>query len=215
MDASSVKPESSRAARMAAQTRADILDAARVLFVRDGYSATSIADIAQEANVAVQTIYSRLGSKRAILMALVDRIDQEAGLDEVVPEIFRATDPARTLALFVGLTRRFQERCGDVIGALFGAVGAEADIGAFVEEGRHRHRDGAQRVIARIQSLGDLRDGLGEREAAALLTAATTHEAWRELRLHGGLDWDAAEALVTTTLRAALLGPEESPIRGR
>jgi AcrR family transcriptional regulator len=191
---------------MAAQTRADILDAARVLFVRDGYSATSIAGIAKEADVAVQTIYSRLGSKRAILMALVDRIDEEAGLGEIVPEIMRTTDPAQALGLYVGLTRRFQERCGDVIGALFGAVGAEPDIDAFVEEGRHRHRDGAQRVIAHMLRHGDLRDGLGEHEAAALATVATTPEAWRELRVHGGLDWDDAEALVTSTLRTALLG---------
>lgn len=76
---------SSRSERMAAQTRADILDAARMLFGRDGYSATSINDIAREAGVSVQTIYARLGSKRGMLVALVDRIDDEVGMAETRP----------------------------------------------------------------------------------------------------------------------------------
>ena len=63
---------------MADQTRRDILQTARQLFARQGYAATSVTDIAGEAGVAVQTIYARLGSKRGMLMALIDLIDEEA-----------------------------------------------------------------------------------------------------------------------------------------
>ncbi len=44
-------------------TRRRIADAARRLFFRDGYAATTIARIATEADVAVQTVYAVYGSK--------------------------------------------------------------------------------------------------------------------------------------------------------
>jgi hypothetical protein len=43
--------------------------------------------------VAVQTIYSRLGSKRGMLMALIDLIDAESGVAERVAEVFAARTP--------------------------------------------------------------------------------------------------------------------------
>ena len=45
--------------RQALQTRDRIADAARLLFARDGYSATSIDAIATEAGVAVRTVIRR------------------------------------------------------------------------------------------------------------------------------------------------------------
>ena len=72
---------------MADQTRRDILHTARELFARQGYAATSVTDIAREAGVAVQTIYARLGSKRGMLMALIDLIDQEAGAGDLAAAV--------------------------------------------------------------------------------------------------------------------------------
>ena len=46
---------------MADQTRRESLEAARRLFAERGYVGTSVADIAAEAGVAVQTIYARHG----------------------------------------------------------------------------------------------------------------------------------------------------------
>lgn len=196
---------SPRSERMAAQTRADILDAARTLFGRDGYSATSINDIARKAGVSVQTIYARLGSKRGMLVALVDRIDEEVGLAEVRPLLEGATDPAELLELYVGLTRRFHERCGDVIGALLAAVGAEPDIAAFAAEGRQRHRFGCNVVVQRLATLDALTPILTEPEAIATLTLLTAHESWMELYREAGLSWDDAERVVLTLVRTALL----------
>lgn len=190
---------------MAAQTREEILDAARRLFAQDGYSATSVGDVAQEAGVAVQTIYSRLGSKRGILLGLVDRIEAEAGTGETVPKIFAEPNPRASLDLYVGLTRQFQERCGDIIGTLFAAVGAEPDIAAFAAEGRDRHRSGGRQMADHLARLGALRDGVSIDDAAALLTVVTAGESWVELHEHFGYSWDDAQALLAGRLAAALL----------
>ena len=50
----------------AAATRRSILDAAHALFVADGYAATTIQAIADDAGVAVQTVYAVFGNKRRL-----------------------------------------------------------------------------------------------------------------------------------------------------
>lgn len=54
------------------QTRQRITSAATALFVRDGFLTTTMAAIAAEAAVAVQTLYLSFGNKSAILTAAFD-----------------------------------------------------------------------------------------------------------------------------------------------
>ena len=52
---------SPRRAEQAAATRREVLSAARELFITNGYSATTIADIAARARVSLDTIYATAG----------------------------------------------------------------------------------------------------------------------------------------------------------
>lgn len=197
-----------RRERMAQQTRGDILRAARRLFAERGYAATSINDIAEEAGVAIQTIYARLGSKRGMLLALIDLIDEEAGVGPLAAEVISAPTPLATLRAGVRLTRRFQERCGDIIEALFTGIGADPELADAVAEGQRRHREGARATIDRIQALRGLRNDVSPRQAQALFALSTNHEAWRELIRGYQLDWDPAESMLLDALSRALLAPQ-------
>jgi AcrR family transcriptional regulator len=190
---------------MAAQTRRDILRTARRLFAERGYVATSVGDIAEAAGVAVQTIYARLGSKHGMLTALLDLIDEESGVREGAAAVLAATRPKEVLRAQIRLSRAFQERCGDVIGALFAAAAVEPDLADAVAEGRRRHRDGARITVDRIAELGGLRGHLPAAHAAAVLSAATAHHAWQELVQAQGLTWEQAEASLNDALGRALL----------
>ena len=190
---------------MAQQTRRDILTAARRLFAERGYVATSIADVATEADVAVQTIYTRLGSKRGMLIALIDLIDEEAAVRQHVEEVQRAQTPLEALTAGVRLTRAFQERCGDIIASLFSAAGAEPELAEAVAEGQRRHREGARITIERIDQLAGRRDDVPSKSAQALFALSTSHEAWRELIHSYGLGWDQAEVWLRDALARALL----------
>lgn len=209
MDESSVK-HLSRAEQMAAHTRDDILSAARRLFAERGYSGTSIQDIAAEAGVAVQTIYSRLGSKSGMLFALVDKIQDESGMSAKLPRIFGATTATEVVRGYVAVTRGFQENCGDVIGALFSSVGAAPELDDFVAEGRRRHRDGAKKVVELLEKFQSLAPGLTSQAAVAFLAATTSYEAWAELRT-AGLGWDDIEQVLADTLCRALLAADAVP----
>src|SRR5690348_1268798 len=123
-----------RRQRQAEATRRDIVQAARRLFADKGYAATSMSDIAREADVAVQTIYASCGSKRELVVSLVDFIDEEADVAELAAKAAASEKPRETIALSVHLTRQLMERCGDIIGALLSAALVEPDAAAAIEE---------------------------------------------------------------------------------
>src|SRR4051812_29428978 len=137
----------SRRAKQALATRADILQAARRLFTEKGYAATSMADIAAEADVAVQTIYASCGSKRALVSALVDFIDEEADVPALNEELRAATDPHAVIAIAARLTRQLQERFGDMIRALASAAAVEPAAAEAMAEGQRRHRAGVAGLV--------------------------------------------------------------------
>ena len=196
-----------RRERMAIQTRRDILQTARRLFAERGYAATSVNDIAEEASVAVQTIYARLGSKRGIVIALLEVIDEEAGVREAAAAIAAGSTPADVLRTQNRLTRDLQERCGDIVSALIAAAALEPEVEQVVAEGRRRHRHGARFTIDRIAELGGLRRDLPPDHAIALLSAATAHDAWYELVHAHKLSWDQAEQTLNDALTRAILRP--------
>src|SRR5688572_27541076 len=87
----------SRRQLQAEATRRDILAAARRLFAERGYAATSMAAIAEAAGAAVQTVYDSVGPKRAILLALNDVLDEEAGVGPMWRRIAETSDPEQLI----------------------------------------------------------------------------------------------------------------------
>src|SRR5690349_2995305 len=59
--------DSSRRKRQAEQTRAEVLVAAMQLFNERGWAETTLADVAEAAGVAVETIYKGFRSKKQLL----------------------------------------------------------------------------------------------------------------------------------------------------
>ncbi len=65
--------EGSRSDRRRARTANAIRDAGERLFIGRGYSATTMEDLAEEADVAVGSIYAHFGSKEGVYGALIER----------------------------------------------------------------------------------------------------------------------------------------------
>ena len=62
-----------RQARRKARTASAILDAAERLFVSRGYQATTVEQLADEADVAVGSLYGHFGGKDGVYAAVIDR----------------------------------------------------------------------------------------------------------------------------------------------
>src|SRR6476619_3599739 len=112
------KQPSTLRARQAQLTRDEILGAARRLFAENGYSRTSVRDIAEAAGVSSQTVYDSIGSKQAIVARLNDLIDVEADIAAIASTGARSGDPEQVLAVQAKVLRSILEHCGDIIRAL-------------------------------------------------------------------------------------------------
>lgn len=194
-------------------THREIVQAARRLFAKHGYAGTTIVDIAREAGVAIQTIYSSAGSKHALLRELNDLIDEEAGVAELEAQMAAANDPRQMLRLCVRLSRQVIERCGDIIATVIAASGSEPEMAAILEEGRRRHRAGMQRVAEALSQSGALRRELSADAAGRYMAVLTSNETYLSLGRDFGLSFDGAEAWACTTLEALLFGGDTAADR--
>jgi AcrR family transcriptional regulator len=154
--------DSPRRREQAAATRAAILDAALKLFERQGYSATSVGAIAEEAGVALKTVYAVFGTKSGVLGALRSRLVR--GSDEPVPvaqrEWFRAVleepDPRQRLALFAHAAAALKDRAGAIFEIIRHAAPADPEIGAMWDEFMRDFYENQRLVVERFHADGVL-----------------------------------------------------------
>src|SRR5688572_1297452 len=106
------------ARRRNTETEARIAAAATTLFCAEGYVDTTMAAIAAEARVAVQTLYLRHGSKAAVLSAALDvaiagdaePIALEARTDDFFVRALGEPDAGRAIALWAHGARSICDR---------------------------------------------------------------------------------------------------------
>jgi AcrR family transcriptional regulator len=196
----------------AEQTRRRVIQAARHLFASKGYSATSVHDLAAEAGVAVQTIYSSLGGKRGALLALNDLVDEEAEVAVHAGRLRQARDPRVAVGIAVRLTRNIAERCGDLVQAIRTGALTEPDMAEVLTEGFRRHRMGTRALARNLESHHALRHGVDAGRAAAILGSMTSVETWASMTGEHGWTFDETEAWLTSMLRNQLFGdPLDAP----
>lgn len=161
----------------------------RTLFARQGYSQTSMVEIAEAAGVSVQTIYDSVGSKAALVLALNDLIDEEGDVAALVRRIPDLEDPSELLQIPISINRNIGERCQDILDALFSGAAIEPELAKLRAESLRRHRSGCGRVAARLEQLGALRPGLDLEEAGDVIAALSSPQVSRLFVVEYGWDW--------------------------
>jgi AcrR family transcriptional regulator len=212
--------ESPRRREQAEATRRAILDAARLRFERDGYVATTIAAIAEEANVSAKTIYTAFETKSGVLRALWhlllrgDEEERPVGERGWFQEVLDEPDPERQLRLNARNARRVKARAGAMLGVIRDAAAVDADAAALwarIESDFHANQ-GA--VVASIDAKGALRPGLGADRATDVLWTLNHPDVWLLL---AGRGWtpEEFESWFADASCAELLGPSvSSPVAG-
>ena len=71
-DAPTRSYDSTHRRAMADQNQRSVFAAASKLFATRGWAATGMRDVAREAGVSVETVYGAAGSKRALLLRVID-----------------------------------------------------------------------------------------------------------------------------------------------
>ena len=140
--------------RRATQLR--VVEAARRLFLTKGYAATTMAEIAREAGVAVQSVYSA-GQSKADLLHLVTDL-AVAGDDQQVmllerPDfaaIANESDPERQVRMIAALIAATLERLAPVWVAYREAAAVDAKAAANLVAAHHRRHETFAGMIGMI-----------------------------------------------------------------
>jgi len=142
--------------RQALATRVQVTDAARRLFAAQGYVATTIAAIAAEADIPVQTIYSAFGSKMRILTELANRVVGTIDPMRRHEEALAQADPAAGLRINAAVQREQYEAMYDIIAVFEQAAQTDREVAAAVqsildnrERAFRRHLTGIKRHLSR------------------------------------------------------------------
>lgn len=171
-----------RRQQQAERTRQAILSAARRLFVTRGYRATTIQAIAQGAQVASQTVYAAFGSKRQMLIALLDRMAADADLPQLQHDLASAGgDTSRQLRQLLAFTGRFYASGADLIDLARTVSGVEPDLAVMWQTGEERRYRAHSDLIDQWVGAGRLPAGVAARDAHALLWALSGPDVFRLL----------------------------------
>jgi AcrR family transcriptional regulator len=185
-------------------TRRRIADAARARFAQAGYAATTLAAIATEAGVAVQTVYAVYGSKRGILHALRETAMLQPEAEELYAQAMAAPNADERLERFASSIRRRWETSADIVAIHRDAAGVDPEIRAGVARTLERRRGGLHALAAALE--GEYRPGVNRARAAALLDLLTMPEGYLELISVHGWTPDEYERWLAATLARELLG---------
>lgn len=183
---------STRRQAQARQTRQQITDAARTLFAQRGYAGATIEAIAQEANVAPETIYAVFGSKRKILSHLLDvsvRGDDQPVdiLQRPEPQaVFHEKDQRHQLHMFAVSITGIMERVAPVFEIMRIAAKTEPEIADLVQQSLQRRWQNMEALVQHVAANGSLRNGLTAAQGADIVWTLTSAEVFRLLTVDRG-----------------------------
>ena len=199
----------------ARKTRAAVLQAAYARFLSVGYASTTLAAVAADASVSIDTVYKTFGSKRGLLAAVMDVNvggDDEpvAVLDRELPQRMRAEPDQRVqVAMFATGMAGELERMRPLDDVLRSAAAVDPEVAAARREQNDRQRHAAMTIVVGwIRARGPLRDGLDLDTAVDVVWALTSPELHHMLLDARGWDRARYEDWLRHTLELSLLPPE-------
>lgn len=209
----SVKParryDSSRRRQRAEANRSRIVEVAERAFLRDGYATATIAAIAKEAGVSVDTIYKSVGGKPGLVRAIhaaALRGDQPVPAEERSDRLQASERDSRALVLAWGrFVAELAPRAAPIAGVLRAAAATDPELGALVEELDDSRLERMTENARRLAQAGHLRPGVSVAQAAVVLWTYSAPELYELLVLRRGMPIDAYGVFVGEAMASALL----------
>lgn len=173
--------------QQAADTRRAILAAARLLFERDGYTATTIAAIAAEAGVATKTVYLAFETKGGVLRALWNKaLRGDEGEAPVAQrswyrEALEEPDPGRQLRLNARNSRAVKTRVGALFAVIRSAATADPDIAALWGRIESEFYENQRAIVTALHERNALRSTLDVTAATDVLWTLNHPDVWQLL----------------------------------
>jgi AcrR family transcriptional regulator len=210
-----VKPrrryDSARRAEQARQTRAAITGTARRLFLRDGYAATTIAAIAVQARVSVETIYKAFGGKPGLVRAICDAalagagpVPAETRSDQLQA---REPDPRTIIRGWGNLTVEVAPRIAPIMLLVRSAAAADPEMAGLLAEVDAARLSRMTANARNLAAAGHLRDDVTVEQAGEVMWTYSSPELYELLVVKRGWPAERYAAFIAEAMIAALLPP--------
>jgi len=175
---------SPRRDEQAAVTRKAVLNAARNLFVSKGYTATTVAEIAEQARVSVDTVYATVGRKPALMRELVETAI--SGTETAVPaerrdyvaRVRAATSARDKISIYAQAITDIHERMAPVFLALRDAATTDQECASVWAEIAKRRATNMGTFAADLRATGELRADLSDQQVADIIWSMNAPEFW-------------------------------------
>jgi AcrR family transcriptional regulator len=185
-------------------TKTQIASAARALFAGQGYVGTTIAAIAEAADIPAPTIYSAFGGKAAILRAIAWGVTDTLDIDRAHQEALAQPNPRDGLRKAANIQRRQFEQMYDVIDIYQEAARTDPDIAQDMRTIAANRESAFRRHVESIAP--HLAPGVSVDDGVAVYLTLVLPEVYRTLVIERGWTTDRYEnwlaiALITQLLR--------------
>jgi len=197
--------------------RERVLDAARGLFVRQGYAGTSIADIAGAAGVSVPTVFAHFGSKVTLFKECVESalVGDAAPVPLAErPEMMHVREgrtAEEVFSRFAALIAAAGPRVVPISMVMYGAADSDTEIRSLARLMDEHRLTGATQlariVMDRIGSRPDTDDANLLSEIRDLIWTMNSPMTFSLLVTERGWSVERYQAWVCRTLTAAISGP--------
>jgi TetR/AcrR family transcriptional regulator, regulator of autoinduction and epiphytic fitness len=199
-------------------TRLQTIEAAKALFIEQGYPATTLEAIAAAADTSLPTLYRLFSSKRTLLKAVLDV--SFGGDDQPIafgdrPDVQAARDQPDPVALvraFARIGRDFMERSSQIMHVLATAAQVDPDAAQLLQEIRRQRHTGQSRIVAALAARDALDPELEYSDAADIAYAVLSPDVHRILTTERG--WTAAQYEQWLIRSLGLLLRREPPAAG-
>jgi AcrR family transcriptional regulator len=196
-----------RREQYALTTKRAIVDAARSLFAERGYFATTVDDIAAEAEVAPATVYSSTGGKQGLLSEMIRLWQSDPLIKSTMDELQASSDPNVIIDQLSSATRQIREAWADVIAILLTTAPHDAGVATQLNIPTENYRAAIGEIAQRLAKLGALRDGVDVTQASDILWFYFGYSALSTLRDEIGWTYERAELWLANQAKRDLLAP--------
>jgi AcrR family transcriptional regulator len=210
-----VKPprryDARRRQQQALRSRLAILEIAQRLFLSRGYAATTIASIAEMADVSVETIYKAFGGKPGLVRAIWEQGLEGAG---AVPAEQRSddmqalqTDPRKVIQNWGTLTTEVAPRVAPILLLIRTAAATDPEMAPLLEEVVQARLTRMEQNARHLYERGDLRPDVTLAHARDVLWAYSSPELYELLVLRQGWAVEHFGRFIAEGMIATLLPP--------
>ncbi len=175
---------SSLRAEQAAQTRTAILDAARALFIAQGYRRTTVKQIAEQAGVNVDTLYHAVGPKPTLMRELVEtslsgRVEAiPAAQRDYVQRIGQTASAGDKIDIYAAAITEIHQRMAPVFLSLRDAAVTDEPCRQLWKSIAARRSRNMLDFATDLRATGELRGDLDDQQVADIIWSMNAAEYW-------------------------------------